>query len=76
MIFCEALLNNGVFMKPKPTVPQKSYQALSRWGKRFFVMDRKRLIWFSLKHRGIKASKEIDRNRRERIARSSPSAER
>ena len=36
-------------------------------GKRFFVMDRKRLIWFSLRHRGIKASKEIDRARRARI---------
>jgi hypothetical protein len=36
-------------------------------GKRFFVMDRKRLVWFSLRHRGIKASKEIDRARRERI---------
>ncbi len=35
--------------------------------KRFFVMDRKRLIWFSLRHRGIKASKEIDRARRARI---------
>jgi L-alanine-DL-glutamate epimerase-like enolase superfamily enzyme len=45
-------------------------KALSRWGKRFFVMDRKRLIWFSLRHRGIKASREIDRERRKRIARS------
>jgi hypothetical protein len=30
-------------------------------------MDRKRLIWFSLRTRGIKVSKEIDRIRRERI---------
>ncbi len=47
-------------------------KALSRWGTRFFVMDRKRLIWFSLRHRGIKASKEIDRERRRRIAQSTP----
>jgi L-alanine-DL-glutamate epimerase-like enolase superfamily enzyme len=40
--------------------------ALARHGRRFFVMDRKRLIWFSLRHRGIKASKEIDRERRRR----------
>jgi L-alanine-DL-glutamate epimerase-like enolase superfamily enzyme len=51
-------------------------RALSRWGKRFFVMDRKRLIWFSLRHRGIKASKEIDRTRRQRISRPSANAER
>jgi L-alanine-DL-glutamate epimerase-like enolase superfamily enzyme len=43
-------------------------KALSRWGKRFFVMDRKRLIWFSLRHRGVKASKEIGRVRRQRLA--------
>lgn len=42
-------------------------RALSRWGKRFFVMDRKRLVWFSLRHRGVKASKEIDRARRHRL---------
>jgi D-galactarolactone cycloisomerase len=43
-------------------------RALARYGKRFFVMDRKRLVWFSLRHRGIKASKEIDAARRKRIA--------
>jgi L-alanine-DL-glutamate epimerase-like enolase superfamily enzyme len=43
-------------------------KALSRWGRRFFVMDRKRLIWFSLRHRGIKASQEIDRVRRRRLS--------
>jgi D-galactarolactone cycloisomerase len=42
-------------------------RALRRWGKRFFVMDRKRLVWFSIRHRGIAASKEIDRVRRERL---------
>ncbi|MFH0824900.1 MAG: mandelate racemase/muconate lactonizing enzyme family protein [Pseudomonadota bacterium] len=39
---------------------------LKRYGKRFFVMDRKRLVWFSLRTRGIKVSKEIDRVRRAR----------
>jgi D-galactarolactone cycloisomerase len=54
-----------------PTTPglgiEIDRKALARWGKRFFVMDRKRLVWFSLRHRGIKASKEIDRERRRRI---------
>ena len=35
--------------------------ALKKFGKRFFVMDRKRLIWYSIRNRGIKVSKEIDR---------------
>lgn len=55
-----------------PTSPGLGFaidrRALARWGKRFFVMDRKRLIWFSLRHRGIKASKEINRARRMRLA--------
>jgi L-alanine-DL-glutamate epimerase-like enolase superfamily enzyme len=42
-------------------------RALERHGKRFFVMDRKRLVWFSLRTRGLKASREIDRARRKRI---------
>ncbi len=41
-------------------------RALGKHGKRFFVMDRKRLVWFSLRNRGIKVSREIDRRRRER----------
>ncbi|MEJ2716394.1 MAG: mandelate racemase/muconate lactonizing enzyme family protein [Deltaproteobacteria bacterium] len=41
-------------------------QALRRYGKRFFVMDRKRLIWFSLRTRGISVSREIDRTRRKK----------
>ena len=56
-----------------PTSPGLGFaidrRALARWGKRFFVMDRKRLIWFSLRHRGIKASKEIDGVRRQRLER-------
>ena len=55
-----------------PTTPGLGIEidrsALSRWGRRFFVMDRKRLIWFSLRHRGIKASKEIDTSRRKRMS--------
>ena len=55
-----------------PTTPGLGFEinrkALARWGQRFFVMDRKRLIWFSLRHRGVKASKEIDRVRRQRLA--------
>jgi L-alanine-DL-glutamate epimerase-like enolase superfamily enzyme len=58
-----------------PTSPGLGFaidrRALARWGKRFFVMDRKRLVWFSLRHRGIKASKEIDRARRKRLANTS-----
>ena len=41
-------------------------RALRKHGKRFFAMDRKRLIWFSLRTRGLKASREIDRVRRSR----------
>jgi L-alanine-DL-glutamate epimerase-like enolase superfamily enzyme len=33
---------------------------LSRWGKRVFVMDRKRLAWFALRDRGLKIAREID----------------
>ena len=43
-----------------------SRRALRKHGKRYFVMDRKRLIWFSLRNRGIKVSREIDRVRREK----------
>ncbi len=42
-------------------------QALSRYGKKFFTMDRKRLVVFSLRHRGVRASREIDANRRARL---------
>ena len=57
-----------------PTSPGLGFEinrkALTRWGQRFFVMDRKRLVWFSLRHRGVRASKEIDQVRRARIAQS------
>ncbi len=54
-----------------PTAPGLGFaidrRALARYGQRFSVMDRKRLVWFSLRHRGLKASREIDRNRRKRL---------
>jgi L-alanine-DL-glutamate epimerase-like enolase superfamily enzyme len=43
-----------------------SPRALRKYGKRFFVMDRKRLIWFSLRTRGLRVSREIDRVRKEK----------
>ncbi|MGD8983819.1 MAG: mandelate racemase/muconate lactonizing enzyme family protein [Desulfobacteraceae bacterium] len=55
-----------------PTQPGLGFtinrRALRKYGKRFFVMDRKRLIWFSLRTRGLKVSKEIDQVRKERKA--------
>ena len=45
-------------------------RALRKYGQRYFVMDRKRLVWFSLRTRGIKVSKEIDRVRKEKKART------
>ncbi|MBI2394773.1 MAG: mandelate racemase/muconate lactonizing enzyme family protein [Deltaproteobacteria bacterium] len=51
-----------------PTLPGLGFRvderALRRFGKRFFVMDRKRLAWFSLRTRGLKATLEIDRARK------------
>lgn len=43
-----------------------SKSALRKYGKRFFVMDRKRLIWFSLRNRGLRISKEIERAQKRR----------
>lgn len=40
--------------------------ALHKYGKRFFVMDRKRLMWFSLRTRGLKVSMEIDKVRKKK----------
>ena len=40
--------------------------ALRKHGKRFFKMDRKRLIFFALRDRGIKAAKEMDAAKRAR----------
>ena len=41
-------------------------RALRDHAARFFVMDRKRLVWFALRDRGLKAAREIDRNKRAR----------
>ena len=41
--------------------------ALRKHGKRFFVMDRKRLAFFALRDRGLKAAKEMDKTKRKRI---------
>jgi len=61
-----------------PTLPGLGFEinkkALRKYGKRFFVMDRKRLIWYSLRNRGIKVSKEIDRVRKERRMRQETQA--
>ena len=39
---------------------------LKKYGKRFFNMDNKRLIWFSIRTCGVKISKEIDRIKRKK----------
>ena len=47
-----------------PTAPglgiELDRRQLRKYAKRFFVMDRKRLVWFSLRDRGISVSKELD----------------
>jgi L-alanine-DL-glutamate epimerase-like enolase superfamily enzyme len=40
--------------------------ALRKHGKRFFVMDKKRLVWFSLRNRGIGASRLIAKEQKKR----------
>jgi D-galactarolactone cycloisomerase len=58
-----------------PTAPGLGFAidpgALRKFGKRFFVMDRKRLIWYSVRNRGIKASMEIDRVKKEKVLQTS-----
>ena len=44
-------------------------RALKKHGMRFFSMDRKRLIFFALRDRGLKASKEMDAAKRARLGR-------
>ncbi|RLB65566.1 MAG: mandelate racemase/muconate lactonizing enzyme family protein [Deltaproteobacteria bacterium] len=41
-------------------------QTLRRYGERFFVMDRKRLVWFSLRQRGLSVSLEVEKARKAR----------
>jgi len=40
--------------------------ALRKYGKRYFVMDRKRLVWFSLRTRGLGVSRVIRREQKKR----------
>lgn len=42
--------------------------ALRRHGTRFFTMDRKRLIFFALRDRGVKAAREMDEAKRKRLS--------
>jgi len=55
-----------------PSLPGLGFEidqaALRKHGKRFFVMDKKRLIWWSLRTRGLKASQEIDRVKKQKAA--------
>jgi D-galactarolactone cycloisomerase len=52
-------------MLDPPTAPGLGFEinpaVLKKHGRRFFVMDRRRLAWFSLRTRGIGVSREIDR---------------
>lgn len=41
-------------------------RALRRHGDREFVMDRKRLVWFGVRDRGLRAAREIDKAKRAR----------
>ena len=53
-----------------PNIPGLGFsinkEILRKYGKRYFVMDRKRLVWFSLRHRGLSVSREIRRNQKKR----------
>lgn len=42
-------------------------KALRKHGRHFFKMDRKRLVFFALRDRGIRAAKEMDRAKRARL---------
>jgi L-alanine-DL-glutamate epimerase-like enolase superfamily enzyme len=44
-------------------------KALRRHGDRYFTMDKKRLVWFGLRDRGLRAAREIDRHKRARRGR-------
>ena len=45
-------------------------RALRKHGRRFFKMDRRRLVFFALRDRGLRAAKEIDAAKRKRLERS------
>ncbi|MBI2571706.1 MAG: mandelate racemase/muconate lactonizing enzyme family protein [Candidatus Schekmanbacteria bacterium] len=42
------------------------WAALRKYGKRFFVMDKKRLVWFALRDRGVRVAREVDAARKQR----------
>jgi hypothetical protein len=42
-------------------------KALRKHGERFFAMDRKRLAFFAVRDRGIKAAREMDKTKRSRL---------
>ena len=50
-----------------PTKPGLGFdidkKTLKKYGERFFVMDKKRLLWFSLTERGLSTSLEINRHK-------------
>jgi L-alanine-DL-glutamate epimerase-like enolase superfamily enzyme len=62
------LHNRGTLEVPrKPGLGiEVDFRALRRHGRRFFVMDKKRLILHALRDRGLKVAREIDRVRRAR----------
>ncbi len=53
-----------------PTAPGLGFEVdrsvLKKHGHCFFKMDKKRLVWYSLRHRGLKVSREINKARKRR----------
>lgn len=47
-------------------------RALRRYGTRFFMMDRKRLMLFALRDRGLRTAREMDAAKRSRLTRGEP----
>lgn len=51
-----------------PTLPGLGFEIdarqLKRYGKRFFSMGKRGLTWFALRDKGLKAAREIDKNRK------------
>ncbi len=68
----DALLQQPfLHQKGKLDVPKKpglgfdiDQKALKKYAKRFFVMTKKRLVWFSIRNRGLSTSLEINRNKK------------
>ena len=66
----QPLVHEKATLEP-PTKPglgiEIDKRALRKHGQRFFVMDRKRLAFFALRDRGLKAAKEMDKTKRARL---------